>query len=226
MTNTQQPLNAMFKSFDINKLGRDFVVGDIHGCFDLLEQQLKEIQFDESKDRLFSVGDLVDRGDKSEDSLLWLDKPWFYAVRGNHEQMAIDYLDNNETDIYILNGGAWFIGSTKAEQLEYVAAFKCLPIGMEVQTKNGKIGIVHADCPSPYTWQQFKENASSLLFPAIWNRERMRYNIVEEIPDIDLVIVGHTAVNNPTKIGNVLFIDTGAVFKGGKLTVLELEGLL
>jgi serine/threonine protein phosphatase 1 len=59
----------MIKKFELNEKGRDFVVGDIHGCFDLLSNNLKEIGFDESVDRLFSVGDLVDRGKQSEDCI-------------------------------------------------------------------------------------------------------------------------------------------------------------
>jgi len=46
----------------INKKGRDFVCGDIHGCFDQLEEKLSQVNFDKSTDRLFCVGDLIDRG--------------------------------------------------------------------------------------------------------------------------------------------------------------------
>src|SRR3546814_1255791 len=48
-----------------NDIGRDFIVGDLHGCLDLLQAELTRIEFDRSKDRLFSVGDLVDRGPDS-----------------------------------------------------------------------------------------------------------------------------------------------------------------
>ncbi len=46
--------------FSRNEIGRDFAVGDIHGCFEHLSRSLKAIDFDEGVDRLFSVGDLVD----------------------------------------------------------------------------------------------------------------------------------------------------------------------
>ncbi len=46
----------------LNQAGRDFVVGDVHGCFRTLECALLEIEFDPSRDRLFGVGDLVNRG--------------------------------------------------------------------------------------------------------------------------------------------------------------------
>ena len=40
-----------------NRLGRDFVVGDVHGCFRTLERALAALEFDASCDRLFGVGD-------------------------------------------------------------------------------------------------------------------------------------------------------------------------
>jgi len=45
-----------------NEKGRDFVVGDIHGAFDLVIDAMKAVNFDPEADRLLSVGDLIDRG--------------------------------------------------------------------------------------------------------------------------------------------------------------------
>jgi serine/threonine protein phosphatase 1 len=96
--------------FPLNDQGRDFVVGDIHGMFQHLTQLLDKIGFDEEHDRLFSVGDLVDRGPESKRALEWLDKPWFYACRGNHEQFAIDSDDPEQLDVWVnYNGGEWWL---------------------------------------------------------------------------------------------------------------------
>lgn len=70
-----------------NTAGRDFVVGDLHGCVDVLRALLHDIRFDPARDRLFSVGDLVDRGPASETTLDLLDRPWCHVVRGNHEEV-------------------------------------------------------------------------------------------------------------------------------------------
>ncbi len=78
----------MIKHFDINKVGADYVIGDIHGCFASFDQALLNVKFDPTNDRLFSVGDLVDRGTESRECLRWMARDWFHAVRGNHEQMA------------------------------------------------------------------------------------------------------------------------------------------
>src|SRR3546814_10866998 len=74
-----------------NKVGSDFIVGDLHGCLDLLQVELDRVGFDRAKDRLFSVGDLIDRGPDSMGCLRLLREPWFFAARGNHEDMLLDY---------------------------------------------------------------------------------------------------------------------------------------
>ena len=50
------------KRFAANTAGRDFAVGDIHGHFTRLQSALDKAGFEPSVDRLFSVGDLIDRG--------------------------------------------------------------------------------------------------------------------------------------------------------------------
>jgi serine/threonine protein phosphatase 1 len=82
-----------------NSQGKDYIVGDLHGCFSLLERLLNAAHFDESKDRLFSVGDLIDRGPESLRCIQLLDEAWFYAVRGNHELMMAEFFDT-----YLLQG--------------------------------------------------------------------------------------------------------------------------
>lgn len=58
----------------------------------MLMARLAEIGFDFKKDRLFAVGDLCDRGPDSLGCLALLLEPWFFAVRGNHEDALLQYL--------------------------------------------------------------------------------------------------------------------------------------
>ena len=95
--------------FGVNSLGRDLAVGDIHGAFAALQRALNAIGFDEQKDRLFSVGDLVDRGPESHQVLSWLNQPWFHAVSGNHDFMAWrNALGNPYLEVdHLAHGGQW-----------------------------------------------------------------------------------------------------------------------
>lgn len=46
-----------------------FVVGDLHGCYTLLMNELDKVSFDPARDLLISVGDLVDRGAENVECL-------------------------------------------------------------------------------------------------------------------------------------------------------------
>ena len=145
-----------FKHFERNQAGRDFVVGDIHGCFSKLDDKMRHIGFNPVHDRLFSVGDLVDRGPESARALAFLRLPWFHSVRGNHEQMAIDFANGNlDRATYAFNGGGWFIALPHGEQTSFVGAFSAMPFAIEVETDDGLVGIVHADCPVPI-WSELQ----------------------------------------------------------------------
>lgn len=50
----------------------NYIVGDIQGCFDELEQLLKQIQFNPNTDTLWVAGDLVARGPKSLETLRYI----------------------------------------------------------------------------------------------------------------------------------------------------------
>lgn len=219
--------------FEINKVGRDFAVGDIHGCYSKLEAALQRIGFDQTRDRLFSVGDLVDRGPENAAVLDWLARPWFHAVMGNHDDMALRWpLGNMQGDIYRRNGGGWNIDQNADAQLAIAAGMANLPVAIEVETAHGVVGLVHADVPCR-TWGAFrtaingergKAEARHVYDMAMWSRGRITDGDDSGVPDVRAVVVGHTPLQHPVVLGNVHHIDTGAVF-GREFTILDLATL-
>lgn len=216
----------MHNAFPMNTVGRDFIVGDIHGCFDRLQAHLNQVGFDPAVDRLFSVGDLVDRGPQSEQALEWLGRPWFHAVRGNHEQMAIDHVaGDSDTRQYIGNGGGWFVGLTRAEQHLFADAFGALPIAITLETAAGLVGIVHAECPAD-DWSVLLDALDSKVGEQVgmlcmWSRDRITSGQTDDVAGVRAVVVGHTPMQQWTSLGNVIYIDTGAVLPGRDFTLLD-----
>ena len=82
----------------VNNSGRDFIIGDLHGFMDSLDALMSHVNFDYSADRLFSVGDLVDRGPHSEKALDLIGHQWFYPVMGNHDMMLLKYIESHLSD--------------------------------------------------------------------------------------------------------------------------------
>lgn len=198
--------------------GRDWIVGDVHGCFNKLSLELAQAGFDAKNrgDRLFFLGDLIDRGPDCLQVLEWLDKPWVYAIAGNHEDLTVLY---NKCAIlesdYIRNGGDWFVACEPSLQTTIARRFQQLPLAIELDTANGPIGLVHANVPYG-DWDTFKKIAD-LHGPeryhchsfAQWDRSRLASNKTEPVTGIRAVIVGHSVVQNPRWVANVLHIDTG-----------------
>lgn len=217
-------MSKLISSFKKNTAGRDLIVGDVHGFFTKLRAALEAADFNPAKDRLFSVGDLVDRGPESAQVLEWLSEPWFHAIMGNHEQWAIMCGDGRQAPgvspaVYAYNGGGWFLGLTPPERLQYLDAFAALPLLIELETEAGLLGLVHADCPEK-SWPALVDlvRAAGSLDEALevhgqnllWNRGRAETLDSSEVDGVRAVVVGHTPVERVTSLGNVYFIDTGA----------------
>jgi len=211
-----------------NTAGRDFAVGDVHGHFSRLRETLERVRFDPACDRLFSVGDLVDRGPECEQADQWLAYPWFHAVRGNHEDFAIRHAQAGsvDTDNYLLNGGGWFLALPARRQAALAAAFARLPLAIEVETDGGIVGVVHADCPvQDWAFLSAALCRRSMRDFCMWSRRRLEYGDQSGVDGVRAVVVGHTPIAQPLALGNVHHIDTGGWLPQGRFTLLDLRSL-
>lgn len=205
--------------FELNTAGRDFVVGDIHGCFSLLEKSLSRVEFNPVKDRLFSVGDLVDRGPESHRALEFLAQSWFYSVCGNHDRFVVETQegDSDASMLWLVNGGAWWLEVTPEDRTRFREAFARLPYAVGVETAHGVVGIVHADIFQGMSWPQFLTALESgnpdAMETALWGRARANGVISAGVEGVWRVFCGHTVQENGIRrLENIFFIDTGAVY--------------
>lgn len=213
------------RSISRNRLGRDFIVGDVHGMFSALRLHLDQVGFNPATDRLFGVGDLIDRGPESIDALEWLVKPWFYCVRGNHEQMVLAVMAGAlPAEKHIAYGGAWFHDLPTDRRQDFARAFNDLPLVIELETNAGIVGIIHANCPVD-DWRELSAylhgNQKWAMDTCLWSSERHRRVYGVPVRNVWAVVHGHTIVPHCEQLGNALFIDTGAGFHGGRLTIID-----
>src|SRR4051812_48233792 len=80
---------------------KTFVVGDIHGRRAQLNALLDVLPHDENSDTLVFLGDLIDRGSDAPGvvtDVLELQRASperVIVIRGNHEQMMLDFIDDD-----------------------------------------------------------------------------------------------------------------------------------
>ena len=223
--------------FARNLRGRDFVVGDVHGHFELLERLLERVTFDTAADRLFAAGDLVDRGPYSPQVLDWLAKPWFASVRGNHEQLVIDVvLAGDDRDLHFRNGGAWLYKLTPVTRERIARRLQQLPLVIEVELGEGRrAGIVHAEAPVSPAFPDWDSGVAALAGElgdsarrnavglAMWARTRIEKEDATVIAGLERLYVGHTAQSTVRPLGNTHYIDTGSGYTDGCLSIVDMR---
>ena len=154
------------KFLEANNKGRTFVIGDLHGSLSCFNNLLKGIEFDETVDRIISVGDLVDRGPNSLECLALLYKPWFHSVFANHCRMMLTAFENpSNSHMWLCNGGDWgteylndwnnrhdksiIPNDRSIELFGLIDLVKELPYVITVENKVGKkFHILHAELPA------------------------------------------------------------------------------
>lgn len=192
-----------------NRAGRDFVVGDIHFKTRELHRGLKALGFDQSVDRLIAVGDLIDRGPGMHDGLKLLGEPWFFIVKGNHEQMLIDTYRANPHLPYSAHGARWWLTIDDESKPMIIDKLESLPMAIEVETDRGVVGVVHADVPVGLAWNDFTQSLDNpqIRDVALWGRERIKKHHRGGVLGAWRVCVGHTWIPHALRLGNVLALD-------------------
>ncbi|HFF3788807.1 protein-serine/threonine phosphatase [Enterobacter mori] len=212
----------MYQKIEGDRWRHVWVVSDIHGCYQWLMDALKRRHFNPYEDLLISVGDIIDRGPDCVKCLQLMDEKWFRAVRGNHEQMALDAIENNDFALWMSNGGIWFSAlEDKRSALRLLNACRDLPHIIEITCANGLNVIAHADYPAAeYVWNK-PVSAQRVL----WDRDRLMGFMVgkgQGIQGADHFWFGHTPLDKRYDFNNLHYIDTGAVFDGF-LTLVQLQ---
>jgi len=236
---------SKLKTYLPNKTGQDYICSDIHGHFSLLEAHLEQVGFDKTKDRLFCLGDLIDRGDESSMALDYLKQSWFYSILGNHELMLIDAyeIDNDHVlQQWYQWGGAWVEDLSKEELAPFYEAMVELPMAIELNLNGDvKVGLVHAELPLNCSWNDVcsgllaksssdNNTYTPLLHGMFWNKGQAdsinaTLGEIKPVDHVDHVFHGHTILSDITRCANRTFMDLGG-YETGMLGLLNVEQYL
>lgn len=210
---------------------RLFAIGDIHGCFDSLQELVEnKIQLN-NYDKLVLLGDYIDRGDKSKavvDYIIYLQEKEFDIIPliGNHEVLLLEsFEDEKNISKWIQNGGgetlkSFEIDSTKDISSKYLEFFK----NLEHYYSFKEFLFVHAGFNDKIL------NPFQDTYSMVWNSQVAYSNplLIEKT-----IIHGHRPItmelcmNQINNRQQVINIDTGCVYKGkigyGKLSAIELS---
>lgn len=205
---------------------KTYVIGDTHGCFNTFKDLLIKINYDKSVDRLILLGDYIDRGRNSKalvEFLINLQKEIgdrCICILGNHEDMAIRYIDKEiELFQWERNGALDTLDSYKDQYGNFdrglfkthVDWMRSLPLYYE-----------HSDCVMCHAGMPNTMIADNTKREILWDRDWIDE---KKFPNEKLVIFGHTPRQKVYKsVNGNICIDTACVY-GYYLTALCLDNM-
>ena len=213
------------------------IVGDVHGCFDELRTLVARLGYAVTEEdgcwraahpegrKLVFVGDLVDRGPKSLESLRFAREAAAYVVEGNHEAklrralrgQAVKRTHGLEQTMEEVESGS--------EEARTRAQTNVQGMPSHVVLDDGRLVVAHAGLPEAMhlgvggkvsAFAKYGETDGESDVYGL----PVRHQWAERYEGRAAVVYGHTVVPKAEWIGNTLCVDTGCVF-GGALSALR-----
>jgi serine/threonine protein phosphatase 1 len=223
---------------------KHYVIGDLHGEFDLLLLLLEKIP---KNSEIIFVGDIIDRGAKSSDAIKFIRKNKYKAVLGNHEDTFIKFFKDFFNGLsysdavqkwnmwLMLNGGKETLASygfwenpTSKEAINKIKNdlewIENLPIYLEVDAKHRSllpVVVSHSNITNVWHLRNNQDRFDEFRETTLRGRD-LTYNPKSKIFNI----YGHTQITNPFRGEFSINVDTGACYKDegfGKLTAYCIE---
>lgn len=221
-----------------------YAMSDIHGCFDKYRAMLSEIEF-KSTDVLYVLGDVIDRGPDGIKILQDMNlRPNVFPLLGNHEftaavclpwlmeevtEQSLAAMDDTQLaalNEWITNGGGPTLRSLKElsqeEREDILEYFREMELYAEVEAGGRSFVLTHS---APENFDPAKPLEAYELQDFLFGRPNFQATYYSN----KILVFGHT----PTRLlggkdkifrtGNMIDIDCGCVFKGGRLGCLCLD---
>lgn len=219
---------------------RTLVIGDIHGGLRALIQIIERANVT-PKDSLIFLGDYLDGWSESPQVLDYLialqQTQTCIFVRGNHDELALHWLQNNNYNIlWFKHGGEATIlayanvdKSTKQKHIDFLLNLENYHLDAHnrlfVHAGFTNInGVTHEHFQKMFYWERTLWETALALDKSMKTDHLFypkRFTLYDEI------YIGHTPVTRidettPVQMANVWNVDTGAAFTG-PLTILDID---
>ncbi|RPI73138.1 MAG: diadenosine tetraphosphatase [Ignavibacteriales bacterium] len=205
------------------------VIGDVHGCYFTLKELVSQIKDKYPDIEIYSVGDLVDRGNNNFEAVDFIINENIKFTAGNHDFMFYHFIHHPGSElgrIWIYNGSETTVNSYSNkvnEMYKHLEIIIKAPLFFDLPD----CFICHAGISS-----YFKSRLPRKVLENIDQVDKvMRLNLMNEHGILwtrdtllnigKLQIVGHTRQQDVVyhKINNVAYIDTSA-YSGNKLSAV------
>lgn len=205
-----------------------YVVGDIHGRLEALEEVLEKSNFDRENDTLISLGDVCDGGKDTKKcfNILGTIKNKIITI-GNHDRWYLNWIDTGkELPVWVMQGGYATMRSYGFNPNnvpdEHIRMLRdSIPYYID---SDNNIFVHGGFNPRVAIEKQTTEFIT-------WDRTLVKYANEKKsiIKPYNRIFVGHTTTQFyksevPLFLGNVIMMDTSAGHKG-KLTIMNVDTL-
>lgn len=208
---------------EIDSKNQIYIISDVHGCYKTLKALVKQLPNKESSKIVF-VGDLIDRGSNSYDVVEFVLDNNYDCVKGNHEEMFLDYapIDDSIKEIsshwlYSCGGEETCNSYLNNENLNrHYKYFENLPLYLEYKdyrTKDNRYLVIsHSSVGKvwDYRYSLNRVDMENFKSEILWGRKNIYDN--SEIFNV----YGHTIYPEPKKTAFSMGIDLGCCYTHNK----------
>jgi len=208
---------------------RIIAVGDIHGMWDRFASLLSQMDYRPAEDFLIFLGDYIDRGPEPVRVLDWMmehvEEGRLVALRGNHEQMLLDYGSSGGSEFsWLLNSGISPWQAVKKSFIpgwhRYLEFVRSLPCCYRLEANGKNYFFAHAGInPAKALDEQSEEDL-------LW----IRSEYYEQYQGKTVVVSGHTPVqfvgegqSVPISKPHMIMLDTGSFMPEGHISAMDVE---
>lgn len=191
-----------------------YVMSDLHGHYKEFMRMLSLIKFDEKNDKLYILGDVIDKGPAPVPLLLYIaSKQNIILLRGNHEDMMLKSFKEMNTPgakrymaLWMQNGGSitlsQFVELTEIEQSLLIDYIEDLPIIQRIECDNRKYYLTHSTyikelCNKDKDCEYANDLSDKQIYEALWSRE-YPYNDVKTYTEVYNIYKDYTLIGGHT----------------------------